>query len=213
MMDHPVSVSQWLLLALCWIATSYSLIAVFAMPFFSKGQSSRRVGWTSVSVLKPLCGTEPRLYENLVTFCEQAHPCFQLLFGVCSPVDPAIGVVRRLQAAYPQCDIKLVIDSRVHGRNPKVSNLINMVQWARHEVIVLADSDIAVKPDYLDTVTAPLANIDTGVVTCLYRAQSVGAGGRPVHQRMVRTVGARRACGRLAPLWFWCDSGIAAHDA
>ena len=174
MMEHPVSVSQWLLLALCWIAISYSLIAVFAMPFFSKGQNSRRVGWTSVSVLKPLCGTEPRLYENLVTFCEQAHPCFQLLFGVCSPVDPAIGVVRRLQAAYPQCDIKLVIDSRVHGRNPKVSNLINMVQWARHEVIVLADSDIAVKPDYLDTVTAPLANIDTGVVTCLYRAQSVG---------------------------------------
>ena len=174
MMEHPISVTQWLLLAVCWIATSYSLVAAFAMPFFSKRPDSRRVGWTSVSVLKPLCGIEPRLYENLVTFCKQAHPCFQLLCGVSSPVDPAIGVVRRLQAEYPHCDIKLVIDSRVHGSNPKVSNLINMVQWARHDVIVLADSDIAVEPDYLDTVTAPLADPDTGVVTCLYRAQSVG---------------------------------------
>ena len=128
----------------------------------------------SADRLKPLCGIEPRLYENLVTFCEQAHPCFQLLFGVSSPVDPAIGVVRRLPAAYPQCDIELVIDSRVHGSNLKVSNLINMARRARHHVIVLADSDIAVEPDYLDTVTAPLADPDTGVVTCLYRAQSVG---------------------------------------
>ena len=127
-----------------------------------------------MSVLKPLCGIEPRLYENLVTFCEQTHPYFQLLFGVSSPGDPAIGVVRRLQAAYPHCDIELVIDSRVHGSNLKVSNLINMARRARHDIIVLADSDIAVGPDYLDTVTAPLADPDTGVVTCLYRAQSVG---------------------------------------
>ena len=173
-MEHSISVSQWLIIMVCLIATSYSLIAAFAMPFFGKRPDAGHHGWTSVSVLKPLCGIEPRLYENLVTFCEQSHPCFQLLFGVSSPIDPAIGVVRRLQAAYPLCDIKLVIDSRVHGSNLKVSNLMNMVQWARHEVIVLADSDIAVEPDYLDTVTAPLTDSGTGVVTCLYRAQGVG---------------------------------------
>ena len=174
MTEHPASVSQWLMITLCWIATFYTVVAAFAMPFFTKRAGVRHVGWTSVSVLKPLCGVEPRLYENLITFCEQAHPHFQLLFGVSSPVDPAIGVVRRLQAAYPQCDIELVIDSRVHGSNLKVSNLINMAQRARHDIIVLADSDIAVETDYLDTVTAPLADPDTGVVTCLYRAQSVG---------------------------------------
>ncbi|HEV3423902.1 MAG TPA: bacteriohopanetetrol glucosamine biosynthesis glycosyltransferase HpnI [Paraburkholderia sp.] len=171
---HSYSVLAWLLVALCCVATIYAGVAAVAMPFFSKRPRSRHIGWTSVSVLKPLCGIEPRLYENLVTFCEQAHPCFQLLFGVSSPVDPAIAVVRRLQAAYPQCDIELVIDSRVHGSNLKVSNLINMAERARHDIIVLADSDIAVEPDYLDTVTAPLADPDTGVVTCLYRAQSVG---------------------------------------
>ena len=171
---HSLSVLEWLLVGLCCAATVYAGVAAVAMPFFGKRAAGCHLGWTSVSVLKPLCGTEPRLYENLVTFCEQAHPRFQLLFGVSSPVDPAIGVVRRLQAAYPQCDIELVIDSRVHGSNLKVSNLINMAQRARHDVIVLADSDIAVEPDYLDTVTAPLADADTGVVTCLYRAQSVG---------------------------------------
>jgi ceramide glucosyltransferase len=171
---HSLSVLEWLLVGFCCAATVYAGVAAVAMPFFSKRAGVCHVGWTSVSVLKPLCGIEPRLYENLVTFCEQAHPCYQLLFGVSSPVDPAIGVVRRLQAAYPQCDIELVIDSRVHGSNLKVSNLINMAQRARHDVIVLADSDIAVEPDYLDTVTAPLADPDTGVVTCLYRAQSVG---------------------------------------
>jgi ceramide glucosyltransferase len=174
MMEHPTCVLQWLMITVCWIATVYAVVAAFAMPFFSKRASVRNGGWTSVSVLKPLCGIEPRLYENLVTFCEQTHPCYQLLFGVSSPVDLAIGVVRRLQAAYPHCDIELVIDSRVHGSNLKVSNLINMAQRARHDIIVLADSDIAVNPDYLDTVTAPLTDPDTGVVTCLYRAQSVG---------------------------------------
>ncbi|WP_144154187.1 bacteriohopanetetrol glucosamine biosynthesis glycosyltransferase HpnI [Paraburkholderia sp. BCC1885] len=171
---HSLSAMEWLLAMFCCAATVYAGVAAVAMPFFGKRPGTRHVGWTSVSVLKPLCGIEPRLYENLVTFCEQAHPCFQLLFGVSSAADPAIAVVRRLQAAYPQCAIELVVDSRVHGSNLKVSNLINMAQRARHDVIVLADSDIAVGPDYLDTVTAPLADADTGVVTCLYRAQSVG---------------------------------------
>ncbi|WP_406868380.1 bacteriohopanetetrol glucosamine biosynthesis glycosyltransferase HpnI [Paraburkholderia fungorum] len=171
---HSFTILEWALVSLCCAAAIYACIAAVAMPFFSKRAAVRHVGWTSVSVLKPLCGIEPRLYENLVTFCEQTHPYFQLLFGVSSPVDPAIGVVRRLQAAYPHCDIELVIDSRVHGSNLKVSNLINMARRARHDIIVLADSDIAVGPDYLDTVTAPLADPDTGVVTCLYRAQSVG---------------------------------------
>jgi len=127
-----------------------------------------------VSVLKPLCGAEPRLYENLRTFCEQRYTNFQLVLGVCSPDDPAIAVARRLQAAYPSLDIELAIDTRVHGSNLKVSNLMNMVERARHDVIVIADSDIAVRADYLESVAAPLADPRIGVLTCLYAAQGVG---------------------------------------
>ena len=91
-----------------------------------------------------------RLKENLVTLCEQSYPEYQLLFGVRDPLDPAIAVVERLKARYPQRDIQLVVDSRVHGSNFKVSNLINIESSARHPWLVLADSDISVAPDYLE---------------------------------------------------------------
>jgi ceramide glucosyltransferase len=180
---------QWLLIALCCVATCYAVVAGAAMGASAlrralaartaagAGRAARRTQH-GVSVLKPLCGDEPRLYENLATFCEQHHPRVQLLFGVSSPVDPAIAVVRRLQDAYPALDIELVIDSRVYGSNLKVSNLINLAQRARHELIVLADSDIAVTPGYLDDVIAPLADPRVGVVTCLYRARPLGSGWR-----------------------------------
>ncbi|HWT36693.1 MAG TPA: bacteriohopanetetrol glucosamine biosynthesis glycosyltransferase HpnI, partial [Paraburkholderia sp.] len=126
-----------------------------------------------VSVLKPLCGAEPRLFENLATFCEQTHPCFEVICGVSRADDPAIAVVHQLQSAYPHCQISLVVDPRVHGTNLKVSNLINLAQWARHDVFVLADSDIAVERDYLERVCAPLADPQAGIVTCLYRAKGI----------------------------------------
>jgi ceramide glucosyltransferase len=132
-------------------------------------QNSRCV---PVTVLKPLCGAEPRLEENLVTLCEQTYPIYQLLFGVRDPDDPSIAVVKRLQARYPQCDIQLIVDPRVHGSNFKVSNLINMASAARYPWLVLADSDIAVHPDYLEKVSAPLADPTVGIVTCLYRGRS-----------------------------------------
>ncbi|MFT4070104.1 bacteriohopanetetrol glucosamine biosynthesis glycosyltransferase HpnI [Paraburkholderia sp.] len=195
MTAHVLTACQWILLAGCIGASIYTMAAALAMPFFSARHQSVHHGRASsagaalrsaffphsrpfaqggVSVLKPLCGAEPRLYENLRTFCEQRHGHFQLVLGVSSPHDPAIAVVRRLQAAYPTRDIELAIDTRVHGSNLKVSNLINMAARARHDVIVIADSDIAVDADYLDSVAAPLADPDVGVVTCLYVARGVG---------------------------------------
>ncbi|MEA3120246.1 MAG: ceramide glucosyltransferase, partial [Paraburkholderia sp.] len=125
-------VSDWLLVLLCCAAAAYAAVAAFVLPSArtpwqrERRGKARREPLEAVSVLKPLCGAEPRLFENLSTFCEQTHPCYQLLFGVSLPNDPAIGVVRRLQAAYPQRDIELVVDPLVHGQNLKVSNLINL---------------------------------------------------------------------------------------
>jgi len=125
------------------------------------------------SVLKPLCDAEPRLYENLATLCRQSCTGYQLVFGVRDLADPAIGVVRQLQRDFPAVDITLVIDPRVHGSNLKVSNLINLAAQARHDLLVVADSDIAVPPHYLADVTAPLADAGVGIVTCLYRGRPV----------------------------------------
>jgi ceramide glucosyltransferase len=171
---------NWMILlgyALCSVAACYAVLAAWL------GRRARRVGtkcppyggegWRAtalqpVSVLKPLSGDEPRLYENLATFCRQVHPAWQLVFGVRGADDPALAVCRRLQADFPACDIALVVSAKVHGPNRKVSNLVNMLPHARHPWLVVADSDIAVAPDYLARVTAPLAGRSTGVVTCLY---------------------------------------------
>lgn len=122
-----------------------------------------------VSVLKPLHGEEPGLYENLRSFADQDYPVCQLVLGVRDPADGALPAARALIRERPRCDIELVIDPRVRGSNLKVANLENMLPAARHELIVLADSDMRVTPDYLGLVTAPLADPETGIVTCLYK--------------------------------------------
>jgi ceramide glucosyltransferase len=121
-----------------------------------------------VTVFKPLHGAEPRLYENLRSFCLQTHPDYQLVFGVREAGDPAIAVVQRLRKEFPQHSIALAVDPRVHGANFKVSNLMNMWSYAQHDWLVLADADISVPADYLTRVTAPLADSSVGIVTCLY---------------------------------------------
>ena len=127
-----------------------------------------------ITVLKPLKGVDFELYENLATFCRQIYPEFEIICGVADPADPAIEVVRRLQRDFPKVSLSLVVDSRVYGTNYKVSNLHNMYQHAKHDVIVLADSDIRVGPEYLAHVVEPLRNRQVGVSTCLYRAVSTG---------------------------------------
>ncbi|WP_045459091.1 bacteriohopanetetrol glucosamine biosynthesis glycosyltransferase HpnI [Caballeronia cordobensis] len=169
----------WLVIALCCAATCHAAIVALVHPgsagaTIRRSDSETRTGaLEAVSVLKPLCGAEPQLYANLETFCTQTHPSFQLVFGVASAADPAVRIVRQLARAYPECDMQLVIDSTVHGSNRKVSNLINLASCAKHDVIVIADSDIAVGPDYLARVIAPLADEGVGVVTCLYRGRRV----------------------------------------
>ena len=129
---------------------------------------------TGVTVLKPLYGDEPRLYDNLSTVLAQDYrgPT-EVIFGVASTADPAAAVANALIAAYPDRRLRLVVDARRHGRNGKVSNLINMVQHATEPVIVLADSDMSVGPDYLGRVVAALAEPGVGAVTCLYRGLSL----------------------------------------
>jgi ceramide glucosyltransferase len=138
------------------------------------GQEAKLPG---VTVLKPLKGLDADLSRNLASFCEQDYPEFQILFGVADADDPAVRVVRQLQAAYPRADIGLVIDGRVYGTNYKVSNLHNMYRAAKHDVIVIADSDIRVGRDYLRRLASELQDPGVGLVTCLYRA--VNTGGLP----------------------------------
>jgi len=122
-----------------------------------------------VTVLKPLCGAEPGLDRSLRSFCEQQYAGgVQIVFGVQHAADPALAVVGGLKRDYPRLDLTVVVDPTRHGTSAKVSNLINMMRAARHDWLVLADSDVCAPPGYLAAVTAPLADPAVGIVTCPY---------------------------------------------
>ena len=102
----------------------------------------------------------------------------QIVFGVHDESDPAVAVVRALQDKYPHLDTAIVADTALYGANAKVSNLINMLPSARHDTLVLSDSDIAVTPDWLSQVTEALARPGVGIVTCLYTGEPANDGHR-----------------------------------
>lgn len=123
-----------------------------------------------VSILKPVKGLDAQAYQNFVSFCQQDYPDFELLFGVSDPDDPVIAVVERLQREFPHRSIRLNVSPATHV-NRKASLLHSLAAEARHEVLVVSDSDMRVTPDYLRRVVAPLADEGVGLVTCPYRGE------------------------------------------
>lgn len=128
----------------------------------------------AVTILKPLCGVDAGLYENLRSFCVQDYPAFQVVFGVAHPDDPAVAVVRKLVSEFPDRDLALVIDPGVIGPNLKISNLANMYPAAKHGLLVIADSDMRVGPDYLRALVGVFGDPRVGAATCLYTGTPVG---------------------------------------
>jgi len=121
-----------------------------------------------VTILKPLHGAEPRLRENLTTYLAQDYPAaVQVVCGVQDPYDPALLAIAGMA-------VSVVCDASRHGSNAKVSNLINMMAAAQHDVLVLSDSDIVVPSNYLRQVVAALAQPGVGAVTCFYRGRGDG---------------------------------------
>jgi ceramide glucosyltransferase len=168
---------------LAGIGVAEALVVSRLVAAFARRRASPPFTRPPVTVLKPLHGDEPLLEEALTTLCRQDYPDWQIVFGVRDAADPAVAVVHRLRARFPNLDIALVVDGTLHGRNHKVSNLINMMPAARHDVLVIADADVHARPDYLDRLAAALQPQGVGLVTTLYAGLPVmastggGAGG------------------------------------
>jgi ceramide glucosyltransferase len=125
-----------------------------------------------VTIVKPLHGDEWALLTNLSSFCEQDYPGpMQFVFGVHDSNDAALQAVEELRRRHPDADITVVADARLYGPNRKISNILNMLPQARHDVLIFADSDVSVAPDYLRNVIGELQKPDVGLVTCVYRGQ------------------------------------------
>jgi ceramide glucosyltransferase len=167
----------WCLSAIAVVGTVYTLLAAVLAGRFMRHDSGAGAQSPAVTILKPLHQGEPDLSRNLETFFAQDYSGrFQIVFGVHDQQDPAVEVVRALQAKYPHRDTMIVADAALYGANAKVSNLINMLPAARHDTLVLSDSDIAVGPGWLSEVTEALNRPGVGIVTCLYTGEPAADG-------------------------------------
>ncbi len=171
----------WLAILLSGIALAQSAAGAVAVRQFTLGsRPPRQTRLPPVTVLKPLHGAEPLLEEALASVCAQDYPAWQVVFGVQDSADAALPAVRRVQARFPDCDIAVVVDPTPHGSNRKVGNLINMLPAARHDVLVISDSDMQVASDWLRRLATALEPAEAGLVTTIYTGlappQSGGTG-------------------------------------
>lgn len=157
------------------MAIGFTLAAALAVAPPLRRAPRRTPTRAAVTLLKPLHLGEPGLEENLRSFFRQdyAGP-IQIVFGAESRSDPALVTVEKLVREFPEKDVKIVTDPAFGGSNPKIANLINMVAYATHDMLVLSDSDIRVKPDYLCEVVAALEEPGVGAVSCLYSGKPIG---------------------------------------
>jgi ceramide glucosyltransferase len=150
----------------------YTVLAGALIGRFFARTTSEPTSYPAVTIVKPLHGHEWTLLNNLSSFCQQDYPGpLQFLFGVHDSEDPALQTVEQLRLLHPEAHITVVADARLYGPNRKMSNILNMLPEAQHDVLVFADSDVSVGPSYLRNVVGELQKPGVGLVTCVYRGQ------------------------------------------
>ena len=183
MIHSTIRIFQCVAILGCLSSSIYYLLCLWSAASFLRAEKAgRSVRPTHtlppVSILKPLKGTDPDIYESFRSHCLQDYPEYEIIFGVSDPGDPAVASVLQLQREFPDHAIQLVVSPNILGANVKVSNLEQMLPAARYQHLLINDSDIRVEPDYLRRIIAPLADEHMGMVTCLYRgvaASTVGS--------------------------------------
>jgi len=173
MIHYTSRIIQFVALLGCISSSIYYFFCLWSAGSFLRRKADRSVRPTQslqpVSILKPLKGTDPDIYESFRSHCLQDYSEYEIIFGVSDAADLAVAAVQKLQQEFPGRAIRLVLCPNILGANVKVSNLAQMLEVARYEYLIVNDSDIQVEADYLRRVTAPLTDEGVGMVTCLYR--------------------------------------------
>jgi ceramide glucosyltransferase len=174
MIHLTLSIFQGVAILGCLSSSAYYLLCFWSVRGFLRERKAERTVRSTqalppVSILKPLKGTDPEIYNSFRSHCLQDYPEYEIIFGVSDPDDPAVASVQQLQREFPQRAIRLVVCPNKLGTNVKVSNLEQMLSSARYQQLLVNDSDIRVERDYLQRVMAPLGDERVGMVTCLYR--------------------------------------------
>ena len=160
-----VAVSLW------FFSLGYLFFALIAVEHFNYKKNKKTIMENfqpSVTILKPIYGLDPDMLDNLRSFCQQDYPQYQVIFGIQDKNDPAFSIVEEITKEFSKLDVSYIISTERHGTNHKVSNLINMCPYVKHEYILIADSDMRVSKNFLTQVISPFSDTKIGAVTCLY---------------------------------------------
>lgn len=166
------SIIEITLLSAVIFSGAYAVISTLILAYelyFNSRRKRRPKILPAISILKPLKGLDDQLEENLRSFFNLDYPSYEIIFGVADSDDPAVSVVRRLQSEYPRVDSTLIIDGRCRSLNPKINNLRNMVPSARHDYLLISDSNIRVGADYLIDMMRHIERTNVGLVTSTIR--------------------------------------------
>lgn len=184
-MIHSI-VTLFLVVAIigCFSSCIYSLLCLWSAASFLRERKAAEgdrltaarsmQDFPPVSILKPLKGSDPEIYQSFRSHCLQDYPEYEIIFGVGEVTDPAAASVERLQREFPEAKIQLVVCPEILGANRKLSTLAQMLPQAHYAYLIVNDSDIRVESDYLRRIVTPLfqretSNKEIGMVTCLYR--------------------------------------------
>jgi ceramide glucosyltransferase len=173
-------------------ACGFTAFALLRLIAFARRPRPRSALRPPITILKPVHGLEAGLEANLRTFCAQDYPKYQVVLGVLDPTDAALPVLRRI-AATSRARVDVVAgDGIVRHRNPKIATLAPMLPHAGYDLLVIADSDMRVGPDYLDAIAAAFDDPRVGAATCIYR-------GEPARNNLASTLGAMSITEQFGP--------------
>jgi ceramide glucosyltransferase len=164
---------QWLCLVPVIGGSVHALLCLAAVARFRPRAHRARpadVEWPPVTILKPVCGLEKNLGQSLRSACLQDYPDFQVVCSVQDPRDPALPLLRDLEHEFGPARVTVAVEQRRAGANGKINNLLGGLAHARHETLVISDSDVLLRPDYLKTIVAPLMDPAVGCACTLYKA-------------------------------------------
>lgn len=168
----------WIFLIPAIGGSVYAVLCVLAIIRFRMQQTVRNTAplssWPPATILKPVHGLEKNQRENLSSACIQDYPEFQVVFSVQNAEDAAIPLLYDLQKEFGTDRVAVAVENFHPGTNGKINNMIGGLAHARHDVLVISDSDVLLKPDYLKTIIAPLQDHEVGCSCTLYKAAGAG---------------------------------------
>lgn len=175
---------QWLLLIPAVGGSVYAVLCILAVLRFRVRADSRPApppaSWPPVTILKPVHGLEKDQRRNLRSACLQDYPEYEVVFSVQDGDDPALPLLYEIQREFGPGRVTVAVENVRHGTNGKINNMMGGLRHARHDVLVISDSDVRLEPDYLKTIVAPLGDPEVGCVCTLYKA----AGADSWYERM-----------------------------